>query len=367
MGQPYKLKTEIEQFILEKKKSGSKFSCRSLVSLIKERFGVDLSKSTINTIIKENNLSGKVGRPRIREKTALKPLSSAPIAPLPAPSSGLASTPVSPIPPILSVKEPVVKQIPMDTEKSAVEPIFEAADFVTKPPETQKSEVIEASSALVKPQTIEIKTITEQGQDIENGGAIFLLMVDYKSGLTDFLAQKILPYLSDLSPDIIRLFIQSRVYGQIIKNEINLGRFLGKELMGEYLAFYYEQLTKIPLSKLTPDFISLGIEHKINEINDLYKGCLLRLNSQVQELFLPSVYKFLDFPAMCERFYSLLARIEREDAGITVRFLYPKNFKAIHDIVWQEDFKFAVSRLNKERIFTPEGKLFRFEEVLAGY
>ena len=35
------------------------------------------------------------------------------------------------------------------------------------------------------------------------------------------------------------------------------------------------------------------------------------------------------------------------------------------DFIWQEDFKFAVSKLNKERIFTPEGKLFRFEEALA--
>jgi hypothetical protein len=171
--------------------------------------------------------------------------------------------------------------------------------------------------------------------------------------------------MADLSTDIIRLFIQSRVYGQIIKDESSLIKFLGKELTGEYLAFYYEQLTKIPLNQLSADFTSLGIEYKINEINELYKGCLLRLNSQVQELFLPSVYKFLDFPAMCERFYSLLARIERKDTIITVGFFYPRNFKAIQDIVWLEDFKSAVSKLNKERIFTPEGKLFRFEEGVA--
>ena len=315
MAQPYKLKGEIEQFIQEKKKLEPKFSCRSMVSLIKERFGLDLSKSTINTIIKENNLSGKAGRPRIREKIALQPL---PVEAVPAPG------------------------IP-------------------------KSEEIVPPSALVKSKTIEIRAITEQIADIEDGGAIFLLMADYKSGLTDFLAQKILPYMPDLSPDIIRLLIQYRVYGQIIKGEADLGQFLGKEPVGEYLAFYYEQLTKMPLNQLSADFISLGIEHKTNEINDLYKGCFLRLNSQALELFFPSVYKFLDFPAMCERFYSLLARIERKDTVITVGFLYPENFKAIYDIVWQEDFKSAISKLNKERIFSPEGKLFRFEEVLTGY
>jgi len=324
MSKPYKLKGEIEQLILEKKKLEPKFSCRSMVSLIKERFGVDLSKSTINTIIKENNLSSKAGRPRIREKIALQPL------PVEA-----VTAPVPPIP-------PVVQQNPVEVE-------------------------IKPSPALANPQTIEIKAITEENVDIENGGAIFLLMVDYKSGLTDFLAQKILPYMAYLSPDIIRLLIQSRIYSQIIKNEADMWKFLGKESAGEYLAFYYEQLTKIPLNQLSADFISLGIEHNINEVNDLYKRCLLKLNSQAQELFFPSVYKFLDFPAMCERFYSLLARIERKDTVITVGFLYPENFKAIYDIVWQEDFKSAISKLNKERIFSPEGKLFRFEEVLTGY
>jgi hypothetical protein len=357
MAQPYKLKDEIERFILEKKKAEPKFSCRSLVSLIKERFGVDLSKSTINTIIKESKLSSKVGRPRIREKEAPQSL---PAETVPAA--------VSSISPVLVVKESIVQQTPVDAEiRPIVEPIFEAVNFVSGPLEVSKLEEIKPPAALDKPQTIEIKTITEQSADIENGGAIFLLMVDYKLGLTDFLAQKILPYMADLSPDIIRLFIQSRVYGQIIKGEDSLGKFLGKKVSGEYLPFYYEQLAKIPLNQLSQDFISQGIERNINEINDLYKECLLRLNSQAQELFLPPVYKFLDFPAMCERFYSLLARIERKDTIITVGFFYPKKFKAIADIVWQEDFKSAVSKLNKERIFTPEGKLFRFEEVLAPY
>jgi hypothetical protein len=350
MAKPYKIKAEIEQFIQEKKKLEPKFSCRSMVSLIKERFGVELSKSTINTIIKENNLSGKVGRPRIREKIALQSLPPKEI-PAPVPSPTLLAA----------------EQSPVEIEiKPLVEPVFEDTNFVSGLSGIPKFEEIAPLPALVKAQIVEVKTLTEESVDIENGGALFLLMVDYKSGLTDFLAQKILPYMSDLSPDIIRLFIQSRVYGQIIKNEANLWNFLGKELAGEYLAFYYEQLTKIPLVQLSADFISLGIKHKVNEINDLYKGCLLRLNSLAQELFLPSVYEFLDFPAMCERFYSLFARIERKDTIISVRFLYPKNFQAIHDIVWQEDFKSAVSKLNKERIFTPEGKLFRFEEVLAG-
>ena len=320
MPQPYKLKSEIEQFILEKKREDLKFSCRKMVSLIKDRFGVELSKSTINTIIKENSLSNKVGRPRVRQKKALEP-----------------------------------------------EPVFEATNFVSASTELPQVEENPPYVASPKTQSLEIRIIEEQSADIENGGAIFLLMADYKSGLTDFLAQKILSYMPDLSQDIMRLLIQSRVYSQIIKEEERLKRFLGKELTGEYLVFYYEQIAKIPLNQLNSDFTSLGLERNINEINMLYKECLLCLNRQVQRLFLPSVYQFLDFSAMCERFYSLIARIARKDTVITVQFLYPVSFKAIHDIVWQEDFKSAVSVLNKERIFTPEGKLFKFEEMLAAY
>jgi len=339
MPKPYKLKDEIKQFILEKKKIDPKFSCRKIVSLIKDHFNIDLSKSTINAIIKENSLSNKVGRPRVRLKTAGKLVSEKEV----------------------SAPDPELKIRPN------IEPVFEAVNFISPVLAPSLVEKAESFVASPKSQALEIKPVTEESADITNGGAIFLLMADYKSGLTDFLAQKILFYMPDLSREIIRLLIQLRVYSQIIKEEESLRRFLDKELTGGYAAFYYEQIAKIPLNQLNPDFTSLGLERNINEINMLYKECLLCLNRQVQRLFLPSVYQFLDFSAMCERFYSLIARIARKDALITVQFLYSGSFKAIHDIVWQEDFKSAVSALNKERIFTPEGKLFRFEEMLTAY
>jgi hypothetical protein len=345
MAKPYKLKDEIGQFIVEKKGEDPKFSCRKMVSLIKERFGVELSKSTINAIIKENSLSNKVGRPRVRPKKVIEPLSIDPV-------QG-------------SAPEPIPEKAPESKIRIISEPVFEAINFVSGSPGIPLEEEIPLYAATPKKQSLEIRLIEGQGLGIENGGAIFLLMADYKSGLTDFLAQKFLTFMPDLSRDTIRLLIQSRVYGRIIKDQKHLGIFLGKELIGEYLGFYHEQIAKVPLGQLNPDFTSLGLARNINEINMLYKECLLCLNQQAQELFLPSIYQFLDFSAMCERFYSLIARITKKDAVIAVQFFYPKSFKAIHDLVWQEDFKSAVSALNKERIFTPEGKLFRFEDLLA--
>lgn len=70
MAENYKLKEEIKKFIIIEKKRDPKLSCRGLSILIRERFKVDLSKSLINNVIKENNLSSPVGR---RSARVLKP------------------------------------------------------------------------------------------------------------------------------------------------------------------------------------------------------------------------------------------------------------------------------------------------------
>ena len=48
MAKHYKLTEEIKQFIIAQKKANLKLSCRTLTSLIQERFQVTLSKSLIN-------------------------------------------------------------------------------------------------------------------------------------------------------------------------------------------------------------------------------------------------------------------------------------------------------------------------------
>jgi len=67
-----KLNEEIKQFIIQQKKANPKLSCRGLTSLIKERFQVNLSKSLINNVIKQSNLSSPVGRKRVKEAITFK-------------------------------------------------------------------------------------------------------------------------------------------------------------------------------------------------------------------------------------------------------------------------------------------------------
>lgn len=62
MGVIYKLKPEIKDFILKEKNNNLAISCRKLSILLGEKFGVKVSKSSINQIFKESGLSMPVGR-----------------------------------------------------------------------------------------------------------------------------------------------------------------------------------------------------------------------------------------------------------------------------------------------------------------
>ncbi len=62
MGVVYKLKQEISDFIIQKKKEDHSLSCRKLVDIIEQTFRIQVSKSSVNAIIKEQALSNPVGR-----------------------------------------------------------------------------------------------------------------------------------------------------------------------------------------------------------------------------------------------------------------------------------------------------------------
>lgn len=62
MGVIYKLKPEINNYILEKKRVDPLLSCRRLASLVEAKFKIKISKSSINSLIKQAGLSMPVGR-----------------------------------------------------------------------------------------------------------------------------------------------------------------------------------------------------------------------------------------------------------------------------------------------------------------
>ncbi len=62
MGVIHKLKQEVVDFVLENKKAKPDLSCRALVDLLQEKLQIKVSKSSINALFKQNNLSMPVGR-----------------------------------------------------------------------------------------------------------------------------------------------------------------------------------------------------------------------------------------------------------------------------------------------------------------
>lgn len=146
MGTPYKIESEITDFILETKKINPNLSCRTVSDLIWEKFQKKVSKSSVNSILKNSGLSLSVGRRKKRplenladrqiEKYIEKPLE---IIPLKQPAIIPAKEPLAKEKPVLSsVDKPVEKHqeiTPVESkEESPAEPIAE------KPPESIQEE-----------------------------------------------------------------------------------------------------------------------------------------------------------------------------------------------------------------------------------
>jgi len=278
MTKAYKLTPEIKEFIIREKGFEPKLSCRGLISLVKARFQVELSKSLINNIIKENNLSAPVGRPRV---------------------SGQSFVPV---------------------------------------PREEKIEK--------KPEEFS-----------ENGGLFFLKAADLKLNLTPKLSQNLLVYFPNLSQEALQGMIEATIYLPFFKDKNSLWLLLDKKISNSALEEYMKKLSVIPLTEVNNKVLmKSGFDCNINEINELNKEILERLNSYVQAIFFPEVYQTLDFAAMQERFYSLPAKIEKRPKLLKIQLFYPESFAWLNDLVWQEDFFYAASKLNKTEIFTPQNE-----------
>jgi len=271
-----KLNEEIKQFIIQQKKTNPKLSCRGLTSLIKERFQVNLSKSLINNVIKQSNLSSPVGRRRVKEAITLK-----------------------------------------------------------KPPE--------------------IQIARQQVEFMENGGLFFLKAADLKLGLTSHLVEILSGYFPGLTKESHQAITEALIYSSLFKNKKSLWLLTGREVPEESLTQYSQHLIQVPFLQLKESVAKLGINHKFNEINGLWRGCLLRLNAYIVHFF-PPEYQFLDFLAMQERFYCLPARLERKGGLLIIQLFYPNGFFWLNDIIWQEGFCFAANRVNEAKIITPDNE-----------
>ncbi|MDD5691702.1 MAG: hypothetical protein PHP10_00835 [Candidatus Omnitrophica bacterium] len=135
MGVIHKLRPEIKQSIIDEKKANPAISCRSLSYLILQRFNIEVSKSSINSVFKEAGLS--MAAARVPKKEIIKPEPVKPEIPIPeavkAPEP-LPSEKAPEKPPVESPKlqpGPRTDELPLPPEMPCTGAIFlKAADFL---------------------------------------------------------------------------------------------------------------------------------------------------------------------------------------------------------------------------------------------
>lgn len=266
----YKLRPEIKQFIIERKKLDPKLSCRQMASVVEESFKIKLSKSLINNVIKDAKLSNVVGRQRIR----------------------------------------------------GIEPKI-----------------------------------------VDNGGCIFLKAADLKLCLSDMATEFFSNYCPDIQRKELKMLVQLMLYLDLfkIRNIESLDNYKGhglwwiigaKDPIKSIKLMNFCRLTnQIPVSEALKSLDRGEITHNINNLNELYKEYLARLNSYVLTNFFPQVFQFFDFSAMKMRFYYLPANINKAQNILNLEFFCPENFFWKNDIIWQEGLSYAANKINSAQIF----------------
>lgn len=152
MGTIYKLEPKIVDFIVQSKQQTPTLSCRQLSEIIKEKFQLELSKSSINKIIKDASLSMPIGRRRTKRKYTLKeriakaltgestPAKEEPVAMLPVEEEKLKLPKIEPAP------EPA-EEI---AQKPPLEGLPEKIVIITPAPPAEKPVTAEAEKPFVE-------------------------------------------------------------------------------------------------------------------------------------------------------------------------------------------------------------------------
>lgn len=375
---PYKLSAEIRDFIIDRKKADPQLSCRILAPLIARRFNVPISKSSINAIFKEQGLSKPVGRTRIRVKVAQPqsnvagtlrdlPRLDAPAAQTETivkaePVQEMAPPPLEVIvesPSAVPVAEPVTTGpapvVPVVVEPPAapqvtipVEPVMAAPEPVIN---VQLSQNAERVNVAPLPEFLNIRT---DHVFVANGGCFFLLAADNKTGTSAFVADAISRKLPKLPKAFIHTLVLAEMFKPIFRNIEDFWVFLGREIKEPVYSHYLGEIQGLSFEELFPALDNLELERKASNFKELFRESLLLIHSRFQSQFLPGGYRAFDLLTMFSKFYALRGRVEKNSNLLIIHLLYDAQFRWIQDIVWLEDFAYAVNKINEVIVKTAD-------------
>lgn len=294
MGIVFKLKPEIREFILAKKKEDPSLSCRKVNLLVEGKFALKVSKSSINTIFKEAGLSMPVGR-RLEKKRrpALKLKINFPDL------LQLTVKPEEIIRPQEEAPQPAQEQPPEQVEKPQIveqqevieipkpqEPIPAAAPIITDEPKIEPS--IPAPSV-----EIASKVTHEEVAETQTTGAIILKAADYLLGGIDKINEVIGARLGAVSPDYA-LKTEALIYSLLLDSEDKikfapdspLWPLIGAKFTPDIISAYFTELQRV--TTLSSD-IAQGIETLFVDVRgikiDLVDGDSLYLDGQFKTIW----------------------------------------------------------------------------------
>ncbi|MFA5144923.1 MAG: hypothetical protein WC723_02840 [Candidatus Omnitrophota bacterium] len=396
MGVVYKLKDEIRDFIVEKKRSNQVLSCRRMSLLIEEKFKSRISKSSINAIMKEAGLSMPVGR-RLKKRRRgqqvppnlieFKPIdvpseikeAISPLKPITVQSNITPpSEPVIPLPVVPSAPEPIVEQ-PVATpepehiaeqpvtpsqpepaiEQPAVipppEPIITPPAEVPPPQPIVEQPVVEqpvieqpvpaAPTPVAAPTPIEEPVVAhiEPPSETECTGAILLKATDYLIKGSFNIAEAVKGRLSKQEGDLLTK-TESLIYLSLFEKDLpGLWAFIDRQLSAEGITTYLNELQSV--SALNSNILR-AISSALQEVRCIKANCLggdiFYLDGQMHTVW-STQYIPYDFSATI---YDTKSCINRYFFGSDpfVLFVAPG-----YDIPTREFFNFILSLASKEK------------------
>jgi hypothetical protein len=260
VGIKHKLNPEVKDFVITQKKGQPGLSCRRLSKLVTHKFNLQLSKSSINEIIKSAGLSLPVGR-RLKNGclSAQQPIvSQGDIKLIPAaPAEHVVSSPAEAL-----IQTPIVSPSPAQPDISAPAP--EQAF----PPEKIQEPVAEPVAVDSQPAFTELIAPKEQ---ITNG-VILLKAADYLLGGSASFKSLVYNNLEYSEGDLFPL-MEGLIYFSLFNSDQEgcsaLWPLIGREFSPEALRKYLQELqtlktTAAEINRVIPGLLQEGRAIKVN-------------------------------------------------------------------------------------------------------
>ena len=419
---PYKVNQEIQEFIVESKKATPRLSCRKFISLIEGKFSVTLSKSAINAVIKAHQLSAPVGRPRKKPRPStriqqisakipelLKLIDNKEVVEADARAKAVAEAEArAKAETAERLKAEAAAQMKAEADaaessrlaKKAEEEARARAEIEARLKDEAEARIkaeaeaaerarqetyqkqqdqermeaeerarAETEAALSKHVGKPVWTAISTRKDMEvfsNLGTYLLKIADYKLGTTQSLA-KAISAVTNFDEKITSYIMEYITYMSIFSDKAELARFMGEVVAEDAFFYYMREMSKFDVSLIQREMMKQGLDiNKIKNTNDLAQENLLKINSDVQAEFFPSVYQFLDLKTMYSRFYCLPGKMEFKPGLLIIKLFYRPTFSWVNDVVWQDDFSATAKKINNVEVFAPQGEKIWLEPQVTG-